>query len=314
MAYDDPTPRLFRFKPYFSSAGADRTRLQTAKTLLWAMRGAIAMRIHLVALDLDGTLLNSAKEITDATEAILRAARQEANLRIVLATARPPRSVMPYYRHLELDTPMINYNGALIYDPPGGRVIMHRPLSLKTSRQIVRIARGAYPDVLVSAEILDRWYTDRLDQTYLTETGKKFQPNVIAPINQWLTRSVTKMLLLGEPGRLAELGRIIRQDLLHQVSVVQTEDVLLQVTHPTVSKGQALRTVASELGVSQETVMAIGDNANDVSMLKWAAIGVAMANSAPKALDAANFVAEHHDVDGAAKAIRDLILHGLPEA
>jgi len=272
------------------------------------------MRIHLVAIDLDGTLLNSAKEITDVTEAILRAARQEANVRIVLATARPPRSVMPYYRHLELDTPMINYNGALVYDPLDSRVILHRPLSLKTARQIVRMARQAYPEVLVSAEILDRWYTDRLDQAYLTETGKRFQPNVIAPIGQWLTRSVTKLLLLGEPDRLAELGRLIRRDLVHQVSVVQTEDVLLQITHPTVSKGQALRTVASELGISQDAVMAIGDNANDVSMLKWAAIGVAMANSAPKALEAANFVAEHHDVDGAAKAIRDLILHGLPEA
>lgn len=270
------------------------------------------MRIHLVAIDLDGTLLNSAKQITEATAAILRTARQEASVHIVLATARPPRSVMPFYRLLDLDTPMINYNGALVYDPAAGRVLLHRPLAAKISRQIITAAREAYPDVLVSAEILDRWYTDRLNTAYLTETGRTFRPDVIAPVEQWLTRAVTKLLLLGEPERLAELGRAIRRRFLHQVSVVQTDDVLLQIMHPTVSKGLALRTVAGELGVTQEQVMAIGDNANDVSMLEWAAIGVAMANGAPAALAAANFVAEHHDADGAAKAIRDLILDGLP--
>jgi len=272
------------------------------------------MRIHLVAVDLDGTLLNSAKQITETTEAILRSARREAGARIVLATARPPRSVMPYYRHLELDTPMINYNGALVYDPTDNRILLHRPLGVKVSWQIVSLARRTYPEVLVSAEILDRWYTDRVDQRYLTETGRSFQPNVVAPIRTWLTRSVTKLLLLGEPARLTVLADVIRQALPHQVSVVQTEDVLLQVNHPTVSKGQALRTVAGELGVEREQVMAIGDNANDVSMLEWAGIGVAMANAAPRALAAANFVAEHHDADGAAKAIRDLILHGLPKS
>ena len=270
------------------------------------------MRIHLVAIDLDGTLLNSAKQITDATAAILRTARQDASVRIVLATARPPRSVMPFYRLLSLDTPMINYNGALVYDPSSNRVLLHRPLAAKTSKQIISLARSTYPEVLVSAEILDRWYTDRLDLAYLTETGKAFRPDVVAPVDRWLTRAVTKLLLLGEPDRLTELGRTIRREFRHQVSIVQTEEVLLQIMHPTVSKGQALRTVAAELGITREQVMAIGDNANDVGMLEWAAIGVAMSNSSPAALAAANFVAEHHDADGAAKAIRDLILGYLP--
>ena len=268
------------------------------------------MRIHLVAIDLDGTLLNSAKEITDTTAAILRTAREAAGVHIVLATARPPRSVMPFYTLLDLDTPMINYNGALVYDPPSQRVVMHRPIPVRTAREIVSLARRMYPRVLVSVEILDRWYTDRVDLRYTTETGRLVRPDVVGPIQQWLTQSITKLLLLGEDKKLTEIALAVRRQLPHQVAIVQTEGHLLQVMHATVSKAQALRVVAGELGVTAEQVMAIGDNANDVGMLRWAGIGVAMANAAPEAIRAADYVTDHHDADGAAKAILDLILKG----
>ena len=128
------------------------------------------MKIQLVAIDLDGTLLNSAKRITATTAAILRAARQEAGAHIVLASARPPRSVMPFYQLLDLDAPMINYNGALVYDPPTQRALLHLPLPAETALAIVDLARSVYSRVVVSAEILDRWYTDRLEPAYMTET------------------------------------------------------------------------------------------------------------------------------------------------
>ncbi|MBL7132567.1 MAG: HAD family phosphatase [Phycisphaerae bacterium] len=269
------------------------------------------MRVRLVAIDIDGTLLNSAKQITDATAAILRAARQQAGVHIVLATARPPRSVMSIYNQLELDTPLINYNGALVYDPPAGRVLMHSPIACKTSRQIIDLARSVYPEVVVSAEILDRWYTDRFDPAYVTETGKRFRPNVVAPVSQWLTQAVTKLLLLGEPEKLKKLAGAIATKFLHQVTIVQTEWELLQITHATVSKAQALRVVAAQLSVSSEEVMAIGDNANDVGMLKWAGIGVAMGNAPASVIAAADYVTDHHDADGAAKAIHEIIIKGL---
>jgi hypothetical protein len=93
--------------------------------------------------------------------------------------------------------------------------------------------------------------------------------------------------------------------------MVQTEAFLLQVMHATVSKEQALRVVAAEMNLDRREVMAIGDNANDVGMLKWAGIGVAMSNAAPEALRAADYVAQHNDADGAAKAIHEIIVKGL---
>jgi Cof subfamily protein (haloacid dehalogenase superfamily) len=273
---------------------------------------AIAMKIHMVAIDLDGTLLNSDKEITQTTATILRAAREQAGVKIVLATARPPRSVMPFYNLLDLDTPMINYNGALVIDPTCQHVLMHRPIPAKVSRGIIQLARRTYPEVLVSAEVMDHWFTDRFDPAYNTETGRLFPPDTVAPVESWTDQSMTKLLFLGAPARLPEVAEAIHREFPHQVTIVQTEDYMLQVMHATVSKAQALRVVAAEMHVRRNQVMAIGDNANDVGMLQWAGVAVAMANAAPQALAVADHIADHHDADGAAHAIRQIILEGLP--
>ncbi len=267
-------------------------------------------KIGLVAIDLDGTLLNSAKEITDTTAAVLRAAREEAGVRIVLASARPPRSVLPFYRLLGLDTPMVNYNGALVMHPGDGRVLSHLPIPARAAREIIVLARQIFPEVVVSAEVMDRSYTDRVDPAYNTETGQLFGPDVVAPVHEWADQAMTKLLLLGEGERLGELALAVAERFAGQVAMVQTEDVLLQIMHAEVSKARALATVAADLNVPRGRVMAIGDNANDVGMLKWAAIGVAMANAAPDALAAADYITDHHDADGAAHAIRRLIFLG----
>jgi hypothetical protein len=273
---------------------------------------AIAMKIHMVAIDLDGTLLNSDKEITQTTATILRAAREQAGLKIILATARPPRSVMPFYDLLDLDTPMINYNGALVIDPTCQHVLMHRPIPAKVCRGIIQLARRTYGEVLVSAEVMDHWFTDRFDPAYNTETGRLFSPDTVAPVESWTDQSMTKLLFLGAPARLPEVAEAIHREFPHQVTIVQMEDYMLQVMHATVSKAQALRVVAAEMHVRRNQVMAIGDNANDVGMLQWAGVAVAMANAAPQALAVADHVADHHDADGAAHAIRQIILEGLP--
>ena len=272
------------------------------------MRREALPKIQLLAVDVDGTLLNSAKEISPATAEALRAARRQAGVHVVLASARPPRSVMPFYEQLGLEAPMINYNGALVYDPPGRRVVMHLPIPLKTAREIVRLARRLDRKVLVSAEILDRWYTDRLDEKYATETGLLFKPDRIAPVSQWLVEPVTKLLLLAPRAQLAKLQAAIAEAFPHQVSMVQTEEHLLQIMHATVSKAQALRCIAGELPVTREHVMAIGDNANDVGMLQWAAIGVAVGNATPEVKAIADVITEANDEDGVAKVVRRYIL------
>jgi hypothetical protein len=171
--------------------------------------------------------------------------------------------------------------------------------------------------VLVSAEILDRWYTDRYDpreDTRQTETSRLFPPDVVAPIRQWINQDITKLLLVGEEDPLTQLAHQMRARLEGQVQLMQTEGNLIQVMQPQVSKAVAMGLVCDRLGVGRDETMAIGDNANDVGMLKWARVGVAVGNAVPAALAAADYVTATNDADGAAHAVQRILLDGhLPE-
>jgi len=266
------------------------------------------MKIRLVAIDLDGTLLNSAKEITSGTATIIRAARQVAGVRVVLATARPPRTVLPFYSLLDLDTPMISYNGALVHEPDTGRIILHRPLEAKLAREVAAMARTIFPDVLVSAEVLDNWYTDRVEENWGSETSRLSNTYTVAPMSEWMNQPITRLHLLGSRGMLTEIRQAVKADWHSRVAMVWSEGHMLQVMHPSAGKRSALRSVATEMGIEAGEVMAIGDNANDAGMLQWAGIGVAMGNASQLARSVADYVTDANDADGAAKAIAKLIV------
>ena len=101
---------------------------------------------------------------------------------------------------------------------------------------------------------------------------------------------------------------VVQQPLSAELIVVQTDRNLLQVSHRLVSKAQALRTVAFELGVPQQEVMAIGDHLNDVAMMRWAGLGVAVGNAHPETLAVADHVTGHNDAEGVADAVRRFVL------
>src|SRR5215469_15405891 len=116
--------------------------------------------IQMVAIDLDGTLLNDSKQVSEQTVKALECVTLRG-VRIIIASARPPRSVRHIYNQLHLDTWTINYNGALIWDEPNKQVVFHRPIDGSRVRQMIDRARKKFDSVLVTCEILDRWYTDR---------------------------------------------------------------------------------------------------------------------------------------------------------
>ena len=257
--------------------------------------------IRLVAIDLDGTLLNDAKRVTERTVEALRCATS-AGVRVVIASARPPRSVRHVYRELDLDTWQINYNGALIWDEASGRAVEHRPMSPQTVLELVALARQRHPEILVSCEILDRWCTDRFDQTYTTETGRLFPPDVVAPVERFCVEPVTKLMLLAAPATLDELEPALRAAPM-PVSVIRSDPDLIQVMNDSADKGVALIKVAEHYGVEPEQVMAIGDAVNDVPMLEAAGVAVAMDNAHPAVKAAAHWVAPSNNDHGVHAAL-----------
>lgn len=263
------------------------------------------MPVELIAIDLDGTLLTRDKRIAPATRRAINVARRRG-ARIVIATARPPRSTAPFYEELGLDSPVIHYNGALIRDPAGPSDLLHLPLALEDARAAVGVARLVYPEVLVMAEILDCMHTDRCDPDFATETDRMFAPNVVAPIDEWLRGPVTKLMLLGPQDRLSAVGEALGS-LDGRLSWLQTEGGLIQVMRAGVDKAHALAWLADRVGVPQCRVAAIGDNANDLGMIRWAAAGVAMAGAPPEVLSAAGYVTPESDGEGVADALKWLM-------
>jgi Cof subfamily protein (haloacid dehalogenase superfamily) len=263
--------------------------------------------IRLVAIDLDGTLLTDTKQISKRTVKAL-CCLPDRGCRVVIASARPPRSVRPIYQALKLDTWQINYNGALIWDEPRSSAVYHRPMPPAIVRQIVDTARDMFEETLVSCEILDRWYTDRHDPAFSTETAKLFKPDVIAPIDSFCDTPITKLLLLAAPQVINRLEPLIAQAFQDHVTLVRTDDHMLQIMDRRVSKAAALQKVAREYGVPPEQIMAIGDAPNDVGMLQIAGVAVAMDNAHALVKKVADWVAPSNNDHGVHAA---LVRYGL---
>ena len=262
--------------------------------------------IRLVAVDLDGTLLDDSKRVGPRTgEAVRRLGG--AGVRVVIASARPPRSVRHVYAELGLDTWQINYNGALLWDEPARRAVYHRPMEPEVVREVVRLARGRFPEVLVSCEILDRWCTDRFDETYTTETGRLFRPDVVAPVESFCVEPITKLMLLAAPDVVSTLESILRAAGLG-VGVIRSDPDLIQVMNASADKGVALRRVCDHYGVPPGEAMAIGDAANDLPMLEAAGVAVAMGNATAEVKRAADWVAPSNNEEG---VYASLVRYGL---
>ena len=252
--------------------------------------------IGLVAVDLDGTLLNDSKKVSRQTVDALKCLPSRG-VRVVIASARPPRSVRHVYAELGLDTLQINYNGALIWDEANRRAVYHRPMPGAVVREIIEAVRDRYEEVLVGCEIMDRWCTDRFDQTYTTETGRLFKPDLVAPLDEFCDQPVTKLLLLADPVTITRLDPVLI-DLPHDVSIVRSDPQLIQIMDAGASKGEALRLVARHYGVPLAQVMALGDAVNDVPMLEAAGVAVAMDNAHPDVKRVADWVAPSNNDHG----------------
>lgn len=264
-------------------------------------------QIRLVAIDLDGTLLNSSKQVSEQTANALHRL-PGSGVKVVIASARPPRSVRHVYRQLGLDTLQINYNGALIWDELARKAIFHQPMEARIVRRMIDRARDLFEEVLVTCEILDRWFTDRVDRTYTTETGRLFEPDVVAPVETFCVEPITKLLFLSDPAIVSRLELVLGSEFEKQVTVLRTDEQLIQIMDKRVSKARSLKRVAKHYRVEHHQIMAIGDAPNDVGMLQLAGVAVAMDNAHTLVKQVADWIAPSNDDHGVHAA---LVRYGL---
>ena len=264
-------------------------------------------RFDLVAIDIDGTLLRPDKRLAHRVIRAVSEASQRG-VKVVLATARPPRSVRAIYEALNLDTPQINYNGALIHDQRAGRAILHQPVPVQLGSQLIRYARRVDPNVIIGVEILDRWYTDHTDHAGGTRTTGTFRPDFVGPLEAFIHKPATKILLQGSPERLGRVKAALCDRYRKRASILICDSQLVQVLHAGADKQVALERIALSYGIPRSRVMAIGDAPNDERMIRWAGLGVAMKNAWPTVRAAAGAIVSGNDADGVAEALKRFVL------
>jgi len=256
---------------------------------------------RLIALDLDGTLLDSEGRISpDDARALIRFAGSGGV--VVLASGRMTANVRPFYRELGIDGPTIAYNGALARQPEadGGGVILETALPARYADEL--IAYTAREHFHLNYYLDEKLYARddpalrRFADFYSRQTGAVF--HFIPDLERFRGREPTKLILITDrtdpekpdPRRRDELYRVWSERWGHLTTIMRTNPEYLEFYHRDASKGRALAAVAAHCGVPQELTMAFGDNFNDVSMLEWAGCGVAVANSNADALAAADWV------------------------
>jgi Cof subfamily protein (haloacid dehalogenase superfamily) len=268
----------------------------------------MTVTIRLLAIDLDETLLDKTLAVSPrARDAIGRAMAQ--GVTVTVATGRMYRSALPYALQLNLDVPLITYNGALIKCSLSGETLLHRPLDGQVATDVLAFfrARGWYiqsyvDDVLYVRERDETalYYERRAGVTAVAIGDRIFSP-AVAP---------TKLLTIASPQQITEVQAALAAEFGDRLYLARSKPDYLEITDPSANKGQALAFLAGRLGIGREQVMAIGDSPNDLDMIEYAGWGVAMGNAADHIKAAAQAVTAGNDADGAAEAIEVYILQG----
>lgn len=267
------------------------------------------MKYKLLVLDLDGTLTNSKKKITDRTRNTLIEA-QKRGVKIVLASGRPTYGVAPLANALELNRYegyILSYNGGEIIDWKTGELMYKKWLENDILPYLYKCAKEngfaivTYDHEFVLTESPDDEYV--LKEALLNVMKIKKVDNFLETI----PRPITKCLIVGEPKRLEILEKEMYGQLKDKMGVFRSEPYFLELVPKGIDKAQSLSVLLKEIGLAKEEMIAIGDGFNDLSMIQYAGLGIAMANAQPIVRENADFITLSNDEDGVAYAVEKFI-------
>lgn len=265
------------------------------------------MPYRLLALDLDGTIVDGDLRISPRVRRALRAAA-DGGVHVTLASGRPFDGTRLFAGDLGIREPLICHQGALVRDPGSGQVYLRRSLPRHLAHELIDIVREHGWDVFLTLD--DEQYVERLTpalQVLLDLSPTPAKAQVVADLKA-LPQDPLRLLIVVETAEAAAVANLLHERFDGRLLIVRSFARFVEATDMAASKGQALAFLARKLGVSQAETMAIGDQDNDVDMVAWAGLGVAMGNASAAVKAAANHVTATIAEDGAALAIERFIL------
>jgi len=267
------------------------------------------MSYKLIAMDLDGTLNNDQKIITEKTKAALMAA-QKAGIRLALASARPSpglfkeRDILRLQDHKGI---LMSYSGGRIVDAETGKVLFETSMDLAETKQVLRKLESL-PVTPILDDGVQFYVADK--NGYKVDYECKNNNMVCSEVGNladFLTFAPIKILMSVQPEELADVQKQIAAFLPESLTVVQTAAFYLEVIPRVINKGQGIRDICKVLQITPAEVISFGDAANDIPMLVEAGVGVAMGNASDAVKQAADLVTLSNNEDGIAAALEKLL-------
>lgn len=267
--------------------------------------------IKLIAIDLDGTLLNTQHQMTEKTEETLKKAIDQG-IKVVLATGKTRHSSEDIIKRLKLDTPGVYLQGLSIHYPDNS--VRHQlTIAPDVLRRIITFAEDRGFDVaLYSGNRIMIRATNPGAAELHQEYGEP-APEVVGPLQNIVdTVQINKVLVIKrhDPRKVTALRWQLNMqlDAKKEARLTQALPDMLEILPPGASKGAGLKTLLKELEVKPEEVLAIGDGENDIEMIQLAGIGVAVGNANEKLKAVADYVVASNDDDGVAEAVERFAL------
>ena len=267
--------------------------------------------IKLVAIDMDGTLLNSKKELLEETKQYFKDFhKKETDTLLVLCTGRPESGIRPYLKdlgYLEENHYIISQNGANIYESRTGKRVMDAFLDSAAIQKWIEL--GKKHGISVMGAGVDYYYCFDQEPTEWMEFDVKLVSGKLKriPTKESLNTDFYKILLMGDEEQLNEFETFIPEEWRDEFYVVRSQKYLVEVLTKGVNKAFGLEKLAQKLNIQPSEISAVGDAANDIEMLEYAGLAIAMGNASEEVKSISDIVTDTNENNGVIKAIDNLI-------
>lgn len=262
----------------------------------------------MLCLDIDGTLLNSKHQITKQTKEAISNVIKEKNVLVILVSARMPTGIFFLAKELEITAPIICYSGALIVDSDKN-ILFNRYIELSYIKKLYSIAKkysigiSLYKDDEWYSEEKDKWVEQEEDITKLTASIRDYQELFM----EWENEGCNKILCMGDEEQIAALQNELFTTFGEELAIYLSKPTYLEIMSKKSSKTAAIAVLLKKYNLDPRTLMAIGDNYNDINMIEYAGLGIAMGNAPDEVKGYADHVTASNDEEGVAKAINTYI-------
>jgi len=263
---------------------------------------------HLIALDLDGTLLKNDKTISPLTKKVIEKAKEAGHI-VMIATGRPYRASEAIYKELNLDTPIVNFNGAFIHHPHSKEWgIYHSPLDITTVKEIVEACDNFdYHNIV--AEVIDdiyfHYHDDKLLDIFSLGNPKMTTGNLL----EFLEAPPTCLLIHAEEKDVVRIRKHLSDVHADLIDHRRWGDPyhIIEIVRTGLSKAVGLQKVSDYYNIPQKNIIAFGDEDNDFEMIEYAGVGVAMGNGLQELKSRANHITSTNEEDGIAVFLNDYL-------